>query len=95
MALTGIHMLSLIRRNELEWVAMMKASGTEEPSSYAGREIVESFGRPRQAGRMFQDSDLRPELAAEHHGSARCVLEGVECGRAGRVTVDAQGRFAD
>jgi hypothetical protein len=95
MGVHSIRMVSLRQRNALESIATMEVGGDLPPSTYAGAEIVESFGNPRIYGRMMQDSDLNPELESEHHGSVRRALETVSPGRAGRFTVGADGRFLD
>jgi hypothetical protein len=95
MALTGIRIAGLRRRNALEWIATMEVVGDEPAASHAGEEIVESFGRPRIYARMMQDSDLDPALRSEHHGNVRRALEAVTAGRAGRFAVDTNGRFLD
>ncbi|MBX3606382.1 MAG: hypothetical protein KF788_13970 [Piscinibacter sp.] len=95
MALNRIRVENLRRRNPLEWIATMEVGGDRDPSSYAGTEIVESFGNPRIYGRMMQNSDLRPEYQSEHQGNVRRALETITPGRAGTFTVDGRGRFLD
>ena len=95
MPMNRVMMVGLRPGGTAEWVATMKALGTEEPRTYAGEQIRESFGMPRIYGRYLQDSDLRPELASQHRGHARYVLERLTAGRAGTFTVDAQGHFED
>lgn len=97
MPIKDITVVSLTRRNVAEWVALMQVSGTEgeNPGSFSGQTVLESFGTPRIYENMLRDSDLRPELASEHRGSARFVLERISPGTAGQFTVDANGQFRD
>ena len=95
MPLNRIIMLSLRAGGTAEWIATMKGLGTEPSTAYAGEEVRESFGLPRIYGRYLQDSDLRPELADQHRGHARYVLERLTTGRAGTFTLDSLGHFDD
>lgn len=104
MTLDRIALMGLRRRSILETVAVMEAhggissanpGGTTDPTSFAGERIVESFGRPQILRRWLLDSDLRPELANEHHGRASYVLKQIRTGRPGTFTVARNGRFLD
>jgi hypothetical protein len=95
MALNSVVLVNLRRRSVGEWLATMAAQGEGTPASFAQQQIVESFGPPRIYARYLNDSDLRPELASEHRGHARYVLERLTTGRAGTFTVDRAGQFED
>ena len=95
MPLNSIVLASLRRRNVAEWVATMEAQGNGEPSSFAGQRIAEAFGRPQIYGRYMLDRDLRPELVAEHRGSANFVLGQITAGTPGTFTLDRSGHFPD
>jgi hypothetical protein len=97
MPMKDLTVVSLTRRSVAEWVALMEVRGTasETPASFSGQSVRESFGVPRIYENMLRDGDLRPELASEHRGSARYVLERISPGTAGQFTVDANGQFLD
>ena len=95
MTLTSIVLVNLRRRNVAEWVATMEAQGDGEPRTFAGQRIVESFGPPQIYSRMLTDGDLRPELVAEHRGSAKFVLGQITAGIPGPFTIDRDGHFPD
>jgi hypothetical protein len=94
-ALNSIALISLRRRNVVEWIATMEAQGDGEPSGFAGQRIVEAFSRPQIYNRMLQDRDLKPDMVAQHRGSATYVLGRITAGTPGSFTVDRSGRFLD